>query len=227
MKKNKKCKISRIPRNITVIKLLILGVTICSLIILTICSFTVRANIESNTELNTEFETELESVIKTSEISESSALTPNGNMMIVDDICEDKTGKQFITITTKNGNYFYIVIDRDNHGEQSVHFLNQVDEIDLFSLLDEETAKKYQSILTNTSQTQATLPTLPQPTTQVEKISEKENSRSISWLPTFLILLVVLTVLGFYAYTNRRKGMKEIPDQDEDYQEEDYIDQEE
>ncbi len=66
-------------------------------------------------------------------------LTPDGNnMTLVDDIDGDGQDKQFIVVTTKNGNYFYILIDRDDEGEDTVHFLNQVDEADLMALMGTE-----------------------------------------------------------------------------------------
>ena len=63
------------------------------------------------------------------------SLTPNGNMTLVDDYVIGDT--QYITVQTKSGNYFYIIIDRSGETE-NVHFLNKVDEADLLPLLDKE-----------------------------------------------------------------------------------------
>ena len=69
-------------------------------------------------------------------------LTPDGNMTLVDDIEGESTeDKQFITVVSKNGNYFYIIIDRAGDGENTVHFLNQVDEADLLALMEEGQAE--------------------------------------------------------------------------------------
>lgn len=66
---------------------------------------------------------------------ETPPLTPKGNATLVDDFGGNK---QLITVTTKGGNYFYILIDRDDEGENTVHFLNQVDEADLMALMEDE-----------------------------------------------------------------------------------------
>ncbi len=69
------------------------------------------------------------------ETEEAPALTPEGNAALVDDFGGNK---QLITVTTKAGNYFYILIDRANEDkETAVHFLNQVDEADLAALTED------------------------------------------------------------------------------------------
>ena len=71
--------------------------------------------------------------------SGGTALTPDGNLSLIDDIgSSTRSGKQFITVETKNGNVFYLIIDRDDKGEETVHFLNQVDEADLLTLMGDD-----------------------------------------------------------------------------------------
>jgi hypothetical protein len=82
-------------------------------------------------------------------------LTPAGNLTLVDDIAQgDETdgiveAKQFITVQSKNGNYFYLIIDRSGD-EENVHFLNQVDEADLLALLEDGTEDETEEVATCT-----------------------------------------------------------------------------
>ena len=71
--------------------------------------------------------------------SGGAALTPDGNLSLIDDMgSSTRSGKQFITVETRNGNVFYLIIDRDDEGEETVHFLNQVDEADLLTLMGDD-----------------------------------------------------------------------------------------
>ena len=76
----------------------------------------------------------------------SGALTPEGNLTLVDDYhtdYSDGSGQQFITLVSKSGSTFYLVIDRNAKGENTVHFMNLVDEADLLSLMEDEDADAY------------------------------------------------------------------------------------
>ena len=69
--------------------------------------------------------------------------TQNGNSVTRDLLYDKYSNKQFITIETRGGETFYLVIDYDKpldeDGEQyETFFLNLVDEADLLALIDEE-----------------------------------------------------------------------------------------
>ena len=81
------------------------------------------------------------------------ALTPDGNAALVDDFGGNK---QLITVTTKAGNYFYILIDRANEDKKTaVHFLNQVDEADLMALTEDGEKAETPIVCTCTEKCQA------------------------------------------------------------------------
>ena len=86
----------------------------------------------------------------------SAALTPDGNLTLIDDIGSTaQSGKQFITVETKTGNVFYLIIDRDDEGKETVHFLNQVDEADLLALMEDGQTGSTASVCTCTTKCKA------------------------------------------------------------------------
>lgn len=154
------------------------------------------------------------------EESADSGLTPEGNLTLVDDYgTATGEGKQFITLVTKSGNYFYLIIDRDADGSNTVHFLNQVDEADLLSLMDEDTANEYLSQAEEAKEAEPE-PEEPEPTV-TPAAEEPEAASKTNVLPS-LILLGAVAVGGIgFAVTRlkRKKAAQQVrPDPDGDYE---------
>ena len=171
------------------------------------------------------------------EKEETPPLTPKGNATLVDDFGGNK---QLITVTTKGGNYFYILIDRAAEGEQTVHFLNQVDEADLMALTENGEAAKKPEICNCTEKCEAgkvnvSCPVCkdnmtacsgkeaePEPEEPTEQSQEKSNTGG-------LVLFLVVALLGgggaFYYFKFMKpkqsvKGGTDLEDFDfEDYDE--------
>ena len=177
---------------------------------------TVYANVPDNVDTTVIDEEEEE--------EDHTPLTPPGNMTLVDDlVSSDNHSKQFMTVTTKNGNIFYIIVDRDNTtGTNNVHFLNQVDERDLMDLLSDEDKEALEEQVGGKIETPVQ-PAEPTPTeTQPEEPKEKKGPNPILGV---IIVLGLAGVAGFYFYSNSEsfKRRKKGEDPDSAYAD-DYID---
>ena len=74
-------------------------------------------------------------VVEEQPATEETPFSTPGNGQLVDDKGNDSS-KQFLTVQTKNGNTFYMVIDRAGSSE-NVYMMSLVDENDLAEFLDE------------------------------------------------------------------------------------------
>lgn len=160
------------------------------------------------------------------------AFTPDGNMNLIDDYgTRSGAGKQFITLTTKNGNYFYLIIDRDDNGTETVHFLNLVDESDLLSLMDEEEAKKYTDSTTDNAEPTVTpdeeAPEEPTSEPVEEPVEEPAKEKKSSTGVMALILIAAVGGIGAYLYMKKGKSKDNNADPDPDFDynedEDDYL----
>ena len=159
-------------------------------------------------------------------------LTPSGNLTLVDDFGErNGEGQQFVTLVTKNGNYFYLIIDRDEKGEETVHFLNLVDERDLFALMEDDEKAAYESQLAaeqaareaaEKAAAEAASQTGESETQKPEDESAKEGKKT-NMAPVLIIIVLMAAAGGgwFFMQTKKKKKAADAPDPDADYTDED------
>ena len=165
---------------------------------------------------------------------ENGALTPEGNLTLVDDYhtsYSDGSGQQFITLVSKSGNTFYLVIDRNAKGENTVHFMNLVDEADLLSLMEEEDADAYTAEKEAAAQAeQDKLKAEEEAKKAAEEAAasgeEQPKENKVTKIASGFLGVVVLITLaaggGFYAFTKqkqKKQAEKEALDPDANYTE--------
>ena len=162
----------------------------------------------------------------------SGALTPEGNLTLVDDYhtdYSDGSGQQFITLVSKSGNTFYLVIDRNAKGQQTVHFMNLVDESDLLALMEEEDADAYTAEKEAAAQAeQDKLKAEEEAKKAAEEAATDEppkENKVTKYAGAFLSVVALIALAaggGFYFYRQqmqKKKAEKEALDPDANYTE--------
>lgn len=162
-------------------------------------------------------------------------IIPNGNATVIEDVNADVVDRQFLTVQSKNGNTFYLVVDKDSKGKENVYFMNLVDEYDLMAFA-EDIPENVQAAMDKENGASPAKPAtdengnpLEAPTDEngepVEDNADKktENSDGGNGLLIFVGVLALGGGGAFYyfkVYKNKPKAPKQSDYSDED--EEDY-----
>lgn len=138
--------------------------------------------------------------------------TPDGNSHTRDMLYSAATNKQFITLQTKSGNTFYLVIDYDKPIDEDAemyetYFLNLVDERDLMALMSDDEIEEVptptpQIVYVTPEPTAAPAATPPPAIPEQPEAPEKTQSTGI------LALIAILGIGGAGAFflLKKKKG---------------------
>lgn len=171
-------------------------------------------------------------------VAETQPLTPDGNLEIVDDIVHED--KQFITVKSRSGAEFYIIIDRSRESD-NVYFLNQVDDVDLFALLEEDSAASCSckekcavgAVNSDCLVCRMDMKSCKGKVSEVksEPISDSGSVKTEKKSDIFPVILVVGVigggaVIGFLKLRKNKPKAASVPDFDDDTDDEDFVEDE-
>ena len=177
-------------------------------------------------------ETEAPSETETPADEPQGQITPDGNLTLVDDLdYSSRAGLQFMTVTSKDGHVFYIVIDRTANSE-TVYFLNQVDAADLMALMNDEQKEEYlKEQEAKQQEQQQTTVTPAQQETQAPSETEQPAQTEAEKQPlnNSMVMIAVFGVIGigviaayYFLKIKPKKNGSSIDEDREFYDDEEY-----
>lgn len=169
--------------------------------------------------------------------SGNGVLTPSGSLSLVDDVSDaDAEKMDFMTVTSKDGHVFYIVIDH-NAASQNVYFLNQVDESDLMALMSDQDKEALKTNKEDSGTESADAEEVVKPTVRdtsgtsqdTTRTSQKTEAAKKNTVNSNMILAAVLGIIGliviaayYFLKIKPGKGGSSIADDLEFYDDEEY-----
>lgn len=183
--------------------------------------------VEEELTVDTESETDEE---PTEETEDTGAFSEAGNLSLLDDVGTDEAKElEYMTVQTKSGAVFYLVIDRSADTE-NVYFLNQVDAADLMAIMDDAEKQEYESSLQEEVTEVPETPVEEEPATEDEPVEEEKPAVQTNNLALFGVIgVIAVAVIGGYAFM-KKKAKKEGSDLEEDlefYDDEEYENEDE
>ena len=151
----------------------------------------------------------------TSEPTEGKPFSMGGNMKTVDLLYSKATNKQFITVQTRKGETYYLVIDYDKpldkDGEQyETYFLNLVDDRDLFGVVSKDEQPTPEPTATPT----------PKPTAEPKPETEKTTDSTAMMALVLLVVLIAGGAAAFVVLGKKRDAQPRYTELDDDDDEE-------
>ena len=151
----------------------------------------------------------------TNEPTEGKPFSMGGNMKTVDLLYSKATNKQFITVQTRKGETYYLVIDYDKplnkDGEQyETYFLNLVDDRDLFGVVSKDEQPTPEPTATPT----------PKPTAEPKPEAEKTTDSTAMMALVLLVMLIAGGAAAFVLLGKKRDAQPryntELDDDDDE-----------
>lgn len=183
-----------------------IGIAICLMAAGTLCSaygmkalaFSADENMEPETEASEALEEESETVIP-EQAAKTEQFSIPGNGQLVDNMTDDGT-KQFLTVQTKSGGTFFLVLDHSGTTE-NVYMLTMVDEADLAEFVDKKSEKELPSVV---------IPEKEETVSAEEKEDDSlEDEGNADKKPVFVTVLLVIGILAGCYYLKVVKPKRE------------------
>ena len=187
-------------------------------------------SVEEELTVETEANSETETNEEAEETENNGAFSEAGNLSLLDDVGTDEAKElEYMTVQTKSGAVFYLVIDRSADTE-NVYFLNQVDAADLMAIMDDAEKQEYESSLQEEVTEVPETPVEEEPVTEDEPVEEEKPAVQTNNLALFGVIgVIAVAVIGGYAFM-KKKAKKDGSDLEEDlefYDDEEYENEDE
>lgn len=158
---------------------------------------------------------------------------PKGNGSLIEDVSNEEVNHQFITVKSKGGHVFYIIIDKDSKTE-NVYFLNAVDEYDLMAFAEDFPEEVLEELEIEDGNTENPDKSVSKDDKSNQKKFDNSGAETVNDTPdggnnsTVIIILIAAAGIGglvYFKVIKPKKGGKPnktavYDDEDEEYEEE-------